>query len=69
MNTTNIENFLRPTLQNLNVIGGRGPAKSWVFPWLLIGVVIFVMFVLAFVNMYEYVFTGKCPMCGNKHDR
>jgi hypothetical protein len=66
MNRIDIENALRPVLQNLNVIGSRGPPKSWVFPAMLAGVLAFVLLVVLLVSAYEFAFTGKCPLCGGK---
>jgi hypothetical protein len=67
MNRINIENALRPVLQNIGIVGARGPPKDWIFPALLAGVLIFVLLIVLLVNLYEYSFTGTCPLCGKKH--
>ena len=67
MNRVNIENALRPVLQNMNVIGSRGPPKDWVFPAMLAGTLAFVLIIVLFVNLYEFAFTKTCPLCSKKH--
>ena len=67
MNSADVENFLRPMLQNMNIIGSRGPPKFWVFPAMLSAVVILVLFIITCVNVYEFAFTHTCPLCSKKH--
>jgi hypothetical protein len=69
MNTAEtIENILRPHLQALGIMGTRGPAKAHVFPMLLVAILAIVGFFTIVMNVIEYFFLKKCPMCGKKHD-
>lgn len=69
MNTTEtIENILRPHLQVLGIMGTRGPAKAHVFPMLLVAILAIVGLFTIIINVVEYFFLKKCPMCGKKHD-
>lgn len=67
MNRVNIENTLRPVLQNLGIVGKRGPVPSWVLPATLAVVILLVLILTALVKIYELVKYGTCPMCGSKH--
>ena len=67
MNTEMIENILRPHLQQLNVIGTRGPAKAHVFPMILVAILAIVGLFTIVMNVIEYFVFKQCPMCGKKH--
>lgn len=67
MDRINIENALRPLLQNMNVVGARGPPKDWVFPAMLATVVIFALLAALILGTYEFIFQRVCPLCGNQH--
>jgi hypothetical protein len=67
MNRVNIENTLRPVLQNLGIVGKRGPVPSWVLPATLAVVILLVLILTALVKIYELVKYGTCPMCGSRH--
>ena len=67
MNRTNIENTLRPLLQNIGVVGKRGPVPSWVLPASLAVVVLLVLILTALVKIYELIRYGSCPLCGSLH--
>jgi hypothetical protein len=64
-----IELNIRPLLQKFNIVGNRGPASSYVLPGILAGFSIVVLLLIAFINVYEFAFTGSCPLCGKKHVR
>ena len=66
MDRTGIENILRPFLQNMNVVGARGPPKDWVFPALLASVVITALLAAILLFTVELLFYKSCPICGNK---
>ena len=66
MNTETIENILRPHLQQLNVIGTRGPAKAHVFPMILVAILAVVGLFTLVMNAIEFFVFKKCPMCGEK---
>ena len=64
METNSVEQLLRPALQNIGLIGTRGPPKSYVFPCLLasvLGIVILSLLVIALVDLVAF---KKCPCCG-----
>ena len=67
MERAGIENILRPILQNLNVIGSRGPPRDWVFPAMLASVIILVLIFMLIIFWYEYAFKHTCPLCRQKH--
>jgi hypothetical protein len=67
MNRIDLENALRPVLQNIGIVGTRGPPKDWVFPAMLAGTLGFLLVIVLLVNLYELVFTKTCPLCGQKH--
>ncbi|ABT15614.1 hypothetical protein FR483_N329L [Paramecium bursaria Chlorella virus FR483] len=66
MNRAGIENILRPILQNLNVIGSRGPPRDWVFPAMLASVVMIALLAALLLFTVELVFYKSCPICGNQ---
>jgi hypothetical protein len=68
MNRVILENALRPLYQNMNIVGSRGPVPSWVFPATLVTIVLLTLILIFTVKMYEMMSTGKCMMCGKKHD-
>jgi hypothetical protein len=63
----NLENILRPLLQNLGVVGKRGPTPSWILPASLAVVILLVLILTALVKIYEFVKYGSCPLCGSRH--
>lgn len=62
----NIENILRPALKNLGLVGARGPANKHILLILLIAILFIVAVIIGFINMYEFAFTGTCPLCRKK---
>ena len=62
-----IENMLRPHLQALGIMGTRGPAKGYVLPLILVAILAVVGLFTIVMNVIEYFFLKKCPMCGKKH--
>jgi hypothetical protein len=66
MDRAGIENILRPMLQNLNVVGARGPPKDWVFPAMLASVVIVALLAAVLLGLVDLLFYKSCPICGNK---
>ena len=68
MNRVVLENALRPLYQNMNIVGSRGPVPSWVFPATLVTIILLTLILILTVKMYEMMSTGKCMMCGKKHD-
>ena len=67
MDRASIENTLRPLLQNMNVIGSRGPPKDFVFPALLVSVVIIALLAALLLGTIDMLIYKSCPLCGNKH--
>jgi hypothetical protein len=64
METNSVEQLLRPALQNIGLVGTRGPPKSYVFPCLLasvLGIVILSLLVIALVDLVAF---KRCPCCG-----
>ncbi|AGE59370.1 hypothetical protein ATCVOR07043_278L [Acanthocystis turfacea Chlorella virus OR0704.3] len=49
-------------------MGTRGPAKAHVFPMLLVAILAIVGLFTIVMNVIEYFFLKKCPMCGKKHE-
>ena len=68
MNRVILENALRPLYQNMNIVGSRGPVPSWVFPATIATVVMLTFILVMLVKIYEMMSTGKCMMCGKKHE-
>jgi hypothetical protein len=68
MNRVILENALRPLYQNMNIVGSRGPVPSWVFPATIATVVLLTFILIMTVKIYEMMSTGKCMMCGKKHE-
>lgn len=68
MNRVILENALRPLYNNIGITGSRGPVPSWVFPATLVTIVLLTLILIFMVKMYEMMSTGKCMMCGKKHD-
>ena len=66
MDSEKLENMLRPYLQGIGIMGKRGPAKGHVLPLILAAILALVGIVAIIVNVVEYVFLKKCPMCGEK---
>ena len=68
MNRVILENALRPLYQNMNIVGSSGPVPSWVFPATIATVVLLTFILIMTVKIYEMMSTGKCMMCGKKHE-
>lgn len=68
MNRVILENALRPLYQNVGIVGSRGPVPTWVFPATIITIILLTFISIMTVKIYEMMTTGKCMMCGKKHD-
>ncbi|ABT14836.1 hypothetical protein NY2A_B437L [Paramecium bursaria Chlorella virus NY2A] len=68
MNRVEVENIMRPVLYNLGVVGKRGPVPSWVLPATIACTCLLVLILIILVKIYESIISGKCIMCGQKHD-
>ena len=68
MNRTILETALRPLYQNIGIVGARGPVPGWVFPVTIATVVLLTLILIMTVKIYEMMSTGRCIMCGKKHD-
>jgi hypothetical protein len=51
----------------MNVIGSRGPPKDFVFPALLVSVVIIALLAALLLGTIDMLIYKSCPLCGNKH--
>lgn len=69
MNRVVLENALRPIYQNMGVVGARGPVPGWVFPTTITAIVLLTFILITVVKIYEMMSTGKCMMCGKRHDK
>lgn len=68
MNRVILENALRPLYQNMNIVGSRGPVPSFVFYATIVSVIMLTLILITTVKIYEMMTTGKCMMCGKKHE-
>jgi hypothetical protein len=68
MNRAILENALRPIYQNVGIVGARGPVPSWVFPATIATVILLTLILIMSIKIYEMMSTGKCIMCGKKHE-
>ena len=68
MNRAILENALRPIYQNVGIVGARGPVPSWVFPATIATVILLTLILIMSIKIYEMMSTGKCMMCGKKHE-
>ena len=68
MNRVILENALRPLYQNVGIVGSRGPVPTWVFPATIITIILLTFISIMTVKIYEMMSTGKCMMCGKKHE-
>jgi hypothetical protein len=68
MNRVILENALRPLYQNVGIVGSRGPVPTWVFPATIITIILLTFISIMTVKIYEMMTTGKCMMCGKKHE-
>ena len=68
MNRAILENALRPIYQNVGIVGARGPVPSWVFPATIATVILLTLILIMSIKIYEMLSTGKCMMCGKKHE-
>ena len=68
MNREILENALRPLYKNIGIVGSRGPVPSWVFPATIITIILLTFISIMTVKIYEMMTTGKCMMCGKKHE-
>ena len=68
MNRTILENALRPICQNVGIVGARGPVPSFVLYATIVSVIMLTFILVMVVNIYEMMTTGKCIMCGKKHE-
>lgn len=64
----NLENALRPLLQSMGLVGARGPANKHILLGILVAILVLIFVFIGFINMYEFIFTGTCPLCGKKHE-
>lgn len=69
MNKEILENALRPLYNRIGIVGSRGPVPSWIFPATLVFVLILTFILITVVKIYEMMSTGKCFVCGKKHER
>ena len=68
MNRVILENALRPLYQNVGIVGSRGPVPTWVFPATIVAIILLTFISIMTVKIYEMMSTGKCMMCGKKHE-
>ncbi len=68
MNRVILENALRPLYQNVGIVGSRGPVPTWVFPATIMTIILLTFISIMTVKIYEMMATGKCMMCGKKHE-
>ena len=68
MNRVILENALRPLYKNVGIVGARGPVPSWVFPATIVTIILLTFISIMTVKIYEMMTTGKCAMCGKKHE-
>ena len=68
MNRVILENALRPLYQNVGIVGSRGPVPSFVFYATIVSVIMLTFILVMVVKIYEMMTTGKCLLCGKKHD-
>lgn len=68
MNRVILENALRPLYQNVGIVGSRGPVPTWVFPATIVTIILLTFISIMTVKIYEMMSTGKCMMCGKKHE-
>ena len=68
MNRVILENALRPLYQNVGIVGARGPVPSFVFYATIVSVIMLTFILVMVVKIYEMMTTGKCLLCGKKHD-
>ena len=68
MNRVILENALRPLYQKVGIVGSRGPVPTWVFPATIITIILLTFISIMTVKIYEMMTTGKCMMCGKKHE-
>ena len=64
----NLENALRPLLQSMGLVGARGPANKHILLGILVAILVLIFVFIGFINMYEFIFTGTCSLCGKKHE-
>ena len=68
MNRAILENALRPIYQNMGIVGARGPVPSFVFYATIVSVIMLTFILIMSIKIYEMMATGKCMMCGKKHE-
>lgn len=68
MNRVILENALRPIYKNMGIVGARGPVPSWLLPATITTIILLTLILIMSVKIYEMMSTGKCLMCGKKHE-
>jgi hypothetical protein len=64
-----LENNIRQLCQKVGIVGTRGPMPSFVFYATLVSVIMLTLILIMLVKIYEMISTGKCLLCGHKHEK